>query len=100
MIIYKLMTVEEYESFKTTGTFTGNELDKRDGFIHMSQNLDQVARVRGKFYPQYTSLYKVSISLERLQNVRFEKSKSSDDIYPHEYGALNYDCVVEAEIIS
>ena len=100
MIIYKLMTAEEYELFKTTGTFTGNELDKRDGFIHMSQNLDQVARVRGKFYPQYTSLYKVSISLERLQNVRFEKSKSSEDIYPHEYGVLNYDCVIDAEIIS
>lgn len=94
------MTVEEYESFKTTGIFAGNDLDKKDGFIHMSQNLDQVKRVRGKFYSQHASLYKVSIDSAKLSNLKFEKSRSGDDLYPHEYGTLKYDCVVDTELIS
>jgi uncharacterized protein (DUF952 family) len=47
---YKIMTDLELDAFKQELTFLGNNQDIRDGFIHMSQNFQQVARIKSKFF--------------------------------------------------
>ncbi len=36
MLIYKIMTHAEWESFEQLGRFTGSPVDQADGFIHFS----------------------------------------------------------------
>lgn len=36
MLIYKIMTQDEWDSFQSLGRFTGSPVDLADGFIHFS----------------------------------------------------------------
>jgi uncharacterized protein (DUF952 family) len=46
---YKIITVEEWKTLCENECFNGTELDKRDGFIHMTANLIQTEQVRNKY---------------------------------------------------
>lgn len=97
-IVYKMMTHSEYETFMNKGTYEGNDMDKRDGYIHMSQNMEQCERVQRKYYPNQ-ELILVHISWESLSNVRMEPI-SNGDMYPHQYGTMEFDSIVDISILT
>lgn len=98
-VVYKIMSVDEYKKFESSGIFEGTELDKKDGYIHMCQSKEQVQKVLDKFYQDEVSVYKLLIDPLTLKNLKFEASKSGTEIYPHEYGSLNINSVMVASLI-
>jgi uncharacterized protein (DUF952 family) len=64
-----------------------------DGFIHCSE-LRQVVTVADHFYTGQSGLVLLKIAVDRLQpELRYEAADG--DEFPHLYGALNLDAVVE-----
>lgn len=96
-LFYKILEVEEWQDFQQSKVFQGTALDKRDGYIHMSQFKDQMLRVKDKYYKN-KAIYLLQIDSKKLSNVKFEPA-SNGDLYPHEYGNLNFDCVVDSELL-
>jgi uncharacterized protein (DUF952 family) len=69
------------------------------GFIHACQSLDQVTRVRRSFYADRDDLVLLVIDTDRLESpVRHEPADG--DIYPHIYGPLPLDAVIEVRPIA
>ena len=98
MSVYKIVTEKELNVLKTTTKFDGTELDIRDGFIHMSKNMEQVTYVINKYYKNIDDIYLLHIDPINLENLKFEESKSGD-IFPHLYCALNINNVIKIEKI-
>lgn len=84
--IYKILTPGELKIFNETSEFAGTPLDIRDGYIHMSQNMAQVERVKNKYYKDQ-KVYLLHINVNTLENLKYE-TISNGDIYPHLYGIL------------
>ena len=47
--IFKIIDKEEWEEAKLTGTYNGSVKDKKDGYIHFSEE-DQVPETLRKYY--------------------------------------------------
>jgi len=84
---YKIITVEEWKTLCENECFNGTELDKRDGFIHMTANLIQTEQVRNKYYKNKPIILLKLNFQNILQNVKMEEAKNGD-VYPHLYGQM------------
>jgi uncharacterized protein (DUF952 family) len=97
--IYHVTTLKEWEAAKIKNEYipVGYE---QDGFIHCSIE-KQIPGVLDRFYKGQTGLVKLKIEKERVQRpVLFELAVDLDELFPHIYGALNLDSVVEVITIS
>jgi len=97
--IYHVTTLKEWEAAKIKNEYkpTGYE---QDGFIHCSIE-KQIPGVLDRFYKGQTGLVKLKIEKEKVQRpVLFELALDLDELFPHIYGALNLDSVVEVTAIS
>jgi uncharacterized protein (DUF952 family) len=84
---------QQWESAKVIGSYRGDTLDT-DGFIHCSTP-KQVVAVANRFYGGQMDLVLLVVDAERLQSpLRYEAADG--DEFPHLYGALNLDAVVQA----
>ncbi len=88
-IVYKLLTNDELQLFQKTGEFCGTPLDLKDGYIHMSSNSNQYERVLKKYYVGVSPVNLVHIKTNQLEHLKYEKI-SNGDIYPHQYGKLQF----------
>lgn len=93
VIIYKILLKSELEQFDQTKEFVGSNMDKKDGYIHMCSTLSQIDRVKGKYYKDVET-YLLQIDSSKLDNLKYE-TISNGDIYPHQYGKLLWDQVIE-----
>lgn len=96
-IIYKILTCDECDQFQNTGYFEGTQLDVRDGYIHMSKNIEQVNRVKNKYYKD-TQVVLVHIDSSKIPDLKYEEI-SNGDTYPHLYGVLKVDYVTKYEYV-
>ena len=97
--IYHVTTLKEWEAAKIKNEYkpVGYE---QDGFIHCSIE-KQIPGVLDRFYKGQTGLVKLKIEKEKVQRpVLFELALDLDELFPHIYGALNLDSVVEVTAIS
>ena len=98
-VIYHIATRAEWESALTDGEYTRSSVDKslaEEGFIHASQ-ASQVARTANKFYrsvPGDLVLLVIDPGLLRAA-VRYEDVPGAELPFPHIYGPLNLDAVIE-----
>jgi uncharacterized protein (DUF952 family) len=84
---------QQWESAKVIGSYRGDTLDT-DGFIHCS-TLRQVVAVANRFYGGQMDLVLLVVDAGRLQSpLRYEAADG--DEFPHLYGALNLDAVIQA----
>ena len=68
---------------------------KAEGFIHCSQE-NQVAGVLERYFAGKTNLVKLVIDTDKLTNrFVFEWSPSTADTFPHVYGVINLEAVME-----
>lgn len=92
--IYHVTTQKEWEQAKLKGEYIPTGYDK-DGFIHCSIDR-QVAGVLERFYQGQTGLVKLKIEKAKvLRPVLFELAVDLDELFPHIYGSLNLDSVVD-----
>jgi uncharacterized protein (DUF952 family) len=93
-IIYHVTTAAAWNAAKENGFYEASSL-KAEGFIHCSQE-GQVAGVLERYFAGQTHLVKLVIDTSRLTSKYvFEWSPSTQDTFPHIYGPVNADAVIE-----
>lgn len=92
--IYHITTQKEWEHAKIKGEYQPVGFDA-EGFIHCSIER-QVPGVLDRFYKGQTGLVKLKIEKAKVSRpVLFELAIDLDELFPHIYGALNLESVVD-----
>ena len=92
--IYHVTTKKEWEQAKLNNEYMPFAYEQ-DGFIHCSIER-QVPGVLDRFYKGQTELVKLKIEKAKVQRpVLFELAQDLNELFPHIYGPLNLDSVVE-----
>ena len=86
-LIYKLLDQEQWLDFSQQTSWQGNALDRKDNFIHLSQDF-QIMHVLTKFYPELQQGYLVAFSLDKLKDIIEWDTKEDGARFPHAYGVL------------
>jgi glutathione S-transferase len=97
-LIYHIATAADWEQARRVGRYTTSTRGRtlaEEGFIHAS-TAAQVAQVADAFYRDAPDLVLLVIETERVgPEIRYERVPGQPDPYPHIYGPLNLDAVVE-----
>ena len=97
-IIYHVTTAAEWNAAKEKGSYEVASL-KEEGFIHCSQE-NQVAGVLERYFTDKTGLVKLVIDTDKLTSrFVFDWSPSIRDTFPHIYGPINLDAVMDVVAI-
>jgi uncharacterized protein (DUF952 family) len=98
-VIFHVTTAAEWEAAQQSGAYTTPSL-QAEGFIHCSADDTQVAGVLQRYFAGKTRLVKLVIDTDKLKShFIYEWSPSTADTFPHIYGPVNTDAVIDAEPI-
>lgn len=93
-IIYHITTTSDWEKALQKGYYESPSL-QAEGFIHCSQE-SQVAAVLVRYFVGKKDLVKLIIDTDKLtSSFIYEWSPSTADTFPHVYGPINTDAVIE-----
>jgi uncharacterized protein (DUF952 family) len=93
-LIYHLTTAADWKAAQQKGFYDHPSLTA-EGFIHCSQE-HQVAGVLERYFADKTDLVKLVIDTDKLTSkFVFDWSPSTADTFPHVYGTINTDAVVD-----
>ena len=96
--IYHLVPARYYEAQPAAHPYLPDSFEE-EGFIHCSQE-NQVAGVLERYFSEKTGLVKLVIDTDKLSSrFVFDWSPSSRDTFPHIYGPINLDAVVDVVAI-
>lgn len=95
MIIYKILTSEQWQQFQTDGEFAGAPIDLTDGYIHFSTRT-QLIETANKHFAGQSALQLLALDDQKLgDGLRYEPSRGGD-LFPHLYGRkLQLDDVID-----
>lgn len=97
-IIYHVTTAAGWSAAKANGFYETPSL-KAEGFIHCSQE-NQVAGVLERYFSGKTDVVKLVIDTDKLTSrFVFEWSPSTEDTFPHVYGVINLEAVIDVVAI-
>lgn len=93
-IIYHITTIPAWTKAVENGFYESPSLPE-EGFIHCSQE-NQVAGVLERYFKDKTNLIKLVIDTDKLiSKYIFEWSPSVQDTFPHIYGTINMNAVID-----
>ncbi len=93
-VIYHVTTATDWEEALRKGFYEHPSL-KAEGFIHCSQD-HQVAGVLERYFEGQNNLLKLVIDTDMLTSkFVFDWSPSTADTFPHVYGSINTDAVID-----
>lgn len=88
------MSYEEWTEVETEHTYAPESI-QREGFIHCA-TIEQTENVANRFFKGHSGLVLLCIDTERLKSeLVYEDLEETGKLYPHIYGSLNVDAVVE-----
>ena len=91
-LAYKVLTGPEMAAFERDGVFAGSEVDRRDGFVHLS-TYDQLTETVDKHFAGQDGLHVVAVDLSAHgDKVRWEESRGGA-LFPHLYEPMRLDAV-------
>jgi uncharacterized protein (DUF952 family) len=91
--IFHITQRQAWEASQAQGLYRCDSL-KTEGFIHCSTQT-QVIRVANSFYHGQSGLVLLHIAVDRLQaELRYDPIETGE-VFPHLYGPLNLDAVVQ-----
>jgi uncharacterized protein (DUF952 family) len=97
-LIYHITAASDWAQARQDGAYRLSTLGRSladEGFIHAS-TAPQVAPVANAFYQGASDLLVLFIDTDRVQpEIRYEQVPGSADPFPHIYGPLNTDAVVQ-----
>lgn len=96
MFIYHIVLPEVWEQVRGERLYRHESL-AAEGFIHCSYD-DQVDGVIGRYYAGRDEIVILTIDTELLAARLVAEPSTGGEIYPHIYGPLNLNAVVDAEI--
>ena len=98
-VIYHIAAASDWKQAQRAGEYTMSTRGRtlaEEGFIHAS-TAEQVPLVAGAYYQGVPDLVLLVIDTERVRpELRYEQVPGQPDPYPHIYGPLNLDAVLEA----
>lgn len=95
MIIYHVVLPETWEKFENEKFYETDSLAS-EGFIHCSF-AEQIDGVLQRYYKNAAKVLILSIETEKLMSELVNESSTGGEIYPHIYGEINRDAIVEIE---
>ncbi len=91
--IYHLIARDAWERAQSAAEYRAESLET-EGFIHCSQDLEQLLRVADRLYAGRADLLALEVDTRRLASaVKWEPARSGE-VYPHIYGPLSTGAVV------
>ncbi|GAB2571327.1 DUF952 domain-containing protein [Spirosoma areae] len=94
-LLYHIVPASDWVEQEKKSTYTAASLGS-EGFIHLSEK-EQVAGVLDRYYQGITNLLILHIDSTRLAHeLRYEAS-ATNELFPHLYGPLNKEAVVNIE---
>lgn len=98
-LIYHVTTNKEWNDAVKNGFYTAPSLQS-EGFIHCSEE-EQVKGVLERYFSGKTDLVKLTIDTEKLNSIlQYDVAPSIQETFPHVYGPINLDAVIEVQKIS
>ena len=92
--IYHIAKLEEWERAKRVGIYETSSLAS-EGFIHCSRS-DQLIRTANRFFSGQQGLVLLEIDTALVTSeIRYENSEGGTEVFPHIYGTLNLNSVVQ-----
>ncbi|MFL5742467.1 MAG: DUF952 domain-containing protein [Flavisolibacter sp.] len=97
-IIYHIAMPEDWKKAQSKGSYEAPSL-KTEGFIHCSEK-QQVKGVLERYFSNRSALLLLALDTEKLHSpLKYELAPSIHEEFPHVYGSINVDAVVEVEEI-
>lgn len=97
-IIYHVTKASDWNAANQKGYYEHSSL-KDEGFIHCSQD-HQVTGVLERYFSGQKDLVKLVIDTDKLTSkFVFDWSPSLADTFPHVYGPINIDAVIDVIIL-
>ena len=97
-MIYHVVTKKAWSEALAQGWYAADSL-YTEGFIHNSKK-EQVAGVLQRYYKGQTDILLLHIEEAKLTApLKYEMAPSVNEAFPHIFGKLNLDAVVEVENI-
>jgi uncharacterized protein (DUF952 family) len=85
--IYKLLDKVDWAAARSSGAFTGSEVDIADGYIHFS-TAEQAGETARRHFSGQGNLYLLTVDADALgEALRWEPSRGGA-LFPHLYGPL------------
>lgn len=98
-VAYKVVDRDEWDAAVAAGAYAGSEVDRADGYIHMSTRA-QLPETARKHYADRRDLVLVTVELSGLgEALKWEASRGGD-LFPHLYAALPATTAVTARSLS
>lgn len=92
-IIYHITHEKDWEQAESAGAYTADSLDT-EGFIHCSTKA-QVVQVANSFYKGLQDLVLLCVDENQLTaEVLYEDSHQNGVLFPHIYGPINLEAVI------
>jgi len=93
-IIYHLVPIDYWESQPTDRPYMPADF-AREGFIHCTQGDEQIAVVANRYYRNDRRAWYVLVIAEQTVSSEIKYESGADGVlYPHIYGPLNRDAVI------
>jgi uncharacterized protein (DUF952 family) len=97
-LIYHVTTRQEWDAAKEKGYYTAPSLET-EGFIHCSET-QQISGVLRRYYKGRKDLIKLVIDTQKLKSpLKYELAPSVNENFPHVYGPINLDAVIDVHVI-
>ena len=94
-LIFHITSAADWQQAQVDGAYAADSLG-REGFIHCSDR-HQVIEVANRLFRGRRDLLLLTIDRRRLvPDVRYENLEGGSELYPHVYGAIALDAVIEA----
>lgn len=92
-IAYKLVDRAEWDAARAAGAYEGSAVDRADGYIHMSTDV-QLTGTASRHYAGRDALLLVTVDLTALGDaLKWEPSRGGE-LFPHLYAPLPTDAAV------
>lgn len=95
MFIYHIVLPEVWERFKGRPSYQPDSLTT-EGFIHCSYP-SQLEAVLKRYYRGVEKVLILKIDTEKLLSKLVKEASTNNEVYPHIYGRLNHNAVVDIE---
>lgn len=95
MKIYHIVLPEVWEDFKDKNSYKAESLET-EGFIHCSF-AEQLEGVLERYYKGVENVLILEIETDKLTSKLVNEPSTNGEIYPHIYGEINKDAIVEVK---
>ena len=93
--VYRILNLEEWLDFKKKKVFSGNYLDKRSGYIHLSTK-HQVRKTIDIYFKE-KKIVILKIETKKLKKKIVWEISRGGEKFPHLYDKLSIENIVEVD---